>query len=132
MSEISQNNPPIPEDNREQYVNLSYLRKLTKNNKELMNKMIVLYLKQTPELLINIKNGIKEKDWETVHGAIHKMIPSFWMMGIDPAYEAMAKTLQDYASKKENLEEIPQLYFKINEECLLACKELEKTVINSA
>lgn len=112
------------------YTDLSYLRKQTKGNQELMKKMITLYLKQTPELLNTIKEGTEVKDWVTVNTAVHKMIPSFWMMGIDPVFEKMSKTLQEHTSKNEFTEEIPQLVLQLEAGCLLACKELEVTMIS--
>lgn len=110
------------------YTDLSYLRKQTKGNQELMKKMILLYLKQTPELLNTIKQGTAEKDWVTVNTAVHKMIPSFWMMGIDSVFEKMSKTLQEHTSKNEFTEEIPELVSKLEEGCMLACKELQVAV----
>ena len=47
-----------------------------------MMEMISLYLEQTPPLIIAMKQSLKDKDWNLLHASVHKMIPSFSIMGI--------------------------------------------------
>src|SRR5690606_25345752 len=71
-----------PEITIKKYTNLDYLNTRTKSNPALMTEMISLYLQQTPPLVKAMKQGYKEKDWNTLYSAVHKMIPSFSIMGI--------------------------------------------------
>ena len=41
---------------------------------------------------------LEEKDWKSLYAAVHKMIPSFSIMGISTDFENMAKKIQEYAS----------------------------------
>lgn len=107
-------------------INLSYLKQKTKDNSELMKEMIRQYLKQTPALLETMRQSIARKDWNELYDAIHKMIPSFWMMGINTDFEYMAKTIKDCAEKQDNLEKVPELFSQVESVCLQACKELEQ------
>ena len=66
-------------------------------------EMIELYLEQTPALISNIKKSLTEKDWDSLHAAAHKMIPSFSIMGIGKDYEMIAKQIQEYTGKKDEL-----------------------------
>ncbi|MFZ1371685.1 MAG: PAS domain S-box protein, partial [Ferruginibacter sp.] len=88
---------------------LAYLVSITKCDAKLMMEMIELYLEQTPGLVDTIKKSLQEKDWESLHTAAHKMIPSFSIMGISPEFEAMTKKLQDYTGSKKQLTEIQGL-----------------------
>jgi PAS domain S-box-containing protein len=63
---------------------MSYLNQRTKSNPELMLQMISLYLEQTPPLITSMKRAYRDKDWELLHASVHKMIPSFAIMGIKP------------------------------------------------
>jgi CheY-like chemotaxis protein len=72
---------PLPAG-RSKYVDLTYLNKHTKDNPELIMEMITLYLKQTPPLISQMKQGLYDKDWDSVYAAAHKLIPSFSIMGI--------------------------------------------------
>ncbi len=110
------------------YVDLTYLMNQTKNNVPLAKKMVALYIKQTPELIQTMKKAAMENDWATVNGAVHKMIPSFWMMGIDPGLEKIAKIIQEHSLKEEKLVEIPELLDKLELGCSLACNELEELI----
>jgi PAS domain S-box-containing protein len=107
-------------------INLNYLNKRTKSNPVLMMEMISLYLEQTPNLILEMKQSFHKKDWKSLYGAVHKMIPSFLIMGINTDFEEMAKKVQDYASTQSQAEEIPNLVLQIENVCMQACKELEK------
>jgi len=104
--------------------NLEYLNIRTKSNKLLMMEMISLYLKQTPPLIISMKQGLREKDWNLLYSAVHKMIPSFSIMGINSDFEDMAKKVQEYASNQQHSEGIPEMVLQLEEVCEQACVEL--------
>ena len=107
------------------WIDLSYLTGRTKSNPKLMIEMIELYLKQTPPLISNMKQGIINKDWDSIYDSAHKLIPSFSIMGIDKEYENMAKLIQEYSGTKTNFFEIQKLASRLEEVCTLACNELD-------
>ncbi|MBK9530894.1 MAG: PAS domain S-box protein [Chitinophagaceae bacterium] len=107
-------------------IDLAYLVSITKCDAKLMMEMIELYLEQTPGLVETIKKSLQEKDWESLHTAAHKMIPSFSIMGISPEFEAMTKKLQDYTGSKKQLTEIQGLVLQVENICAQACTELEE------
>jgi PAS domain S-box-containing protein len=101
--------------------NLKYLSSRTKSNPKLMMEMISLYLDQTPTLVKAMKKSMRNKDWESLYHAVHKMIPSFSIMGISIDFEDMAKKVQEYASTQRQTEVIPDLVLKIEHVCDQAC-----------
>ncbi len=116
----------VNENNPTSYINLQYLLQRTKSNPELMAEMITLYLEQTPPLIIAMKESFDKKDWPTLNAAVHKMIPSFSIVGIHNDFEAMAKKIQEFASTQIPSEEIQDLVLQLEKVCTNACKELEK------
>jgi PAS domain S-box-containing protein len=104
--------------------NLNYLNTRTKSNRILMMEMISLYLEQTPPLIIAMKQGLLNKDWVALQAAVHKMIPSFSIMGISIDFENMAKKVQEYASTQQQTEDISELVFQLENVCSQACNEL--------
>jgi len=116
------------------YTDLQYLIKRTKSNPILMMEMISLYLEQTPPLISLMKKSWKEKDWGSLYASVHKIIPSFAIMGISTDYENMAKKVQDYAKNQQQSEGISQLVIEIENVCTTACVELqaEYTIIKNA
>ncbi len=111
------------------YVDLTYLKKRTKDNRELMNEMIELYLEQTPPLIRQMKQGLHDKDWDSVNGSAHKLIPSFSIMGMHPDFEDAAKKIQEYSGTQQHLGEIHELVTKVENACSGACKELEEKLM---
>ena len=107
------------------YTDLDYLIKRTKSNPILMMEMISLYLEQTPPLISAMKQSWKEKDWGSLYAAVHKMIPSFAIMGINADFEEMAKKVQEYAKNQQQSEGISNMVLEIENVCVHACEELE-------
>jgi CheY-like chemotaxis protein len=106
-------------------IDLDYLLHRTKSNPALMMEMISLYLEQTPPLVRAMKQSLHDKDWNSLYGAVHKMIPSFSIMGISSDFEKMAKQVQEYASTQKQSDGIPNLVLQLENICVQACKELE-------
>jgi CheY-like chemotaxis protein len=105
-------------------IDLTYLSNRTKANPELMKEMITLYLDQTPVLIDTMKKSLAKKDWDSIHSAAHKMIPSFSIMGIGQEYENLGKMIQEYSGTRHHLEELPKLIVQLENICIQACQEL--------
>jgi len=106
-------------------IDLDYLKTRTKSNPQLMMEMITLYLEQTPPLIRVMKKALLERDWKSLHAAVHKMIPSFAIMGISVDFENMAKKVQDYAGTMQQNDSIKDMVLKLGNVCMQACRELE-------
>jgi len=110
---------------KDKCIDLNYLIRRTKSNPILMMEMISLYLKQTPPLIVAMKKGFEKKDWDSLYAAVHKLIPSFSIMGIGADFEEMARKVQECASTRQPSEELPELVIQLENICLQACEELE-------
>jgi CheY-like chemotaxis protein len=117
-----------------QYTDLHYLMARTKANPILMMEMISLYLEQTPPLIEVMKKSWKEKDWSSLYASVHKIIPSFSIMGISVDFENMAKKVQEFAKNQQQSEGISDLVLQLETVCTQACVELEAeyTIIKNA
>ncbi len=105
-------------------IDLEYLLHRTKSDPVLMMEMISLYLEQTPPLVDAMKKSFDNKDWAALQAAVHKMIPSFSIMGISSDFELMAKKVQEYANERRHDEGMPDLLIKLENICIQACTEL--------
>jgi HPt (histidine-containing phosphotransfer) domain-containing protein len=121
-TEIDSNKPA----GRSKCIDLTYLYNRTKNNPELMLEMIALYLVQTPELINRMKLCLAEKNWDSLYGAAHKIIPSFSIMGMNKDFETMAKMIQEYSASGKQLDKIEGLVMQIDTICSQACLELKE------
>ena len=118
--------PTKEEIRKERCIDLDYLNHRTKSHPKLMMEMISAYLEQTPPLVLSMKKGLIDKDWDLLYASVHKMIPSFSIMGISIDFENMAKKVQEYAITQKRSQEINELVNQIDKVCSQACKELEE------
>ena len=116
---------PVEENLKTKCTHLDYLIARTKANPILMMEMISLYLEQTPPLVLAMKKGLKNKDWDTLYAAVHKMIPSFSIMGISLDFENIAKKVQEFASTQKQSKGIDEMVLKLENVCEQASEELE-------
>jgi CheY-like chemotaxis protein len=109
------------------YIDLVYLTHRTKSNPKLMIEMISIYLEQTPPLIRIMKQSLHNKDWNALQSAVHKMIPSFSIMGISKDFENIARRVQEDADQiQRQANAIPDLVSQLENVCTEACKELEE------
>ncbi|MGL2964272.1 CHASE3 domain-containing protein [Flavobacterium sp. RSB2_4_14] len=127
---ITDDSNEIADGEHTKYVDISYLKLLTKSNTKLMSEMVEAYLKQTPPLIMSMKQSYRDKDWHMLKATVHKMIPSFTIMGIDPEYTDLAKKIQDYADKLDQATELEELVTKLEKVCKHSCFELENELKN--
>ena len=106
------------------YISLDYLNHRTKSNPDLMMEMIALYLEQTPPLVVAMKQSLIDKDWSMLQSSVHKMIPSFSIMGISTDFENMAKKIQEYANTQMQTDDIHQLVTELEAVLTQSCSEL--------
>ena len=109
--------------------NLDYLNKITKSNPKLMIEMIEVFLNQTPPLLEIMQESLKNKDSTSLKTAVHKLIPSFLIMGLDPTIETMAKELQEKAHTVATTKDIQDKTIQLINICEQACSELKLELI---
>ena len=113
------------ESKKLKYTNLEYLAQRTKSNPKLMMEMISLYLEQTPPLISVMNQSIKDNDWNLLYSAVHKMIPSFSIMGISKDFENMAKKVQEYTGTQHQTNGMKDMVLTLVNVCTQACEELE-------
>jgi HPt (histidine-containing phosphotransfer) domain-containing protein len=116
--------PEKQSPNKIRCIDLDYLLHRTKSDPKLMMEMISLYLEQTPPLITIMKKSFRDKDWGSLHTTVHKMIPSFSIMGINTDFENMAKKIQDYAITQQLADGIHDMILQLENVCTQACKEL--------
>ena len=111
---------------KQRYTNLEYLMQRTRSNPVLMQEMIAAYLEQTPPLIDTMRQSFRDRDWQVLHSAVHKMIPSFSIMGMSTDFESMARKVMDYAKTQQQAENVEQIVSQLELVCVQACEELKE------
>jgi signal transduction histidine kinase len=110
-------------------INLDNLNELTNGNLHVKSRIAKVYLDEIPKLLFAMKQSMDNLDWDALRIASHSLIPSFALMGINKEFEIMARTIEELATKKENVEKIKELFQKIDLLCTDVFCELKNELI---
>jgi len=125
LAEIKDEGKNIDGIKKSKCIDFDYLIHRTKSNPKLMIEMIKAYLDQTPPLVVAMNQSYHDQDWSKLYSAVHKMIPSFSIMGISTDYENMARKVQDYTSARQQTDGIYDLVSQLSNVCTQACTELK-------
>jgi len=91
------------------YTDLQYLYTRTKSNPVLMSEMISAYLEQTPPLIKAMKLSCQNQDWGLLYTTVHKLLPSFSIMGFHTDFVTMAKNIQDFSGAVQEIDRINEM-----------------------
>ncbi len=101
--EIDEENQDIDSEN---YYDLSFLTQYYDNEKEFINSILTLYVKETPASISQIEESLKRQDWVTFKSLSHKIKTNIMMMGIKKAesflHLAAALDIQQVEEEKMN------------------------------
>jgi len=105
--------------------NLDYVKRVAAGDKKFVSKMIELFITQSPEAVVCIREDMNRNDWENFRARIHKLLPSISFMGITVLNKELHQ-IDETRLKPENLQTfawaVDQLELIINQ----ACDELKE------
>lgn len=123
---LIQKDRAIPPSNKYKYIDLTHVTQLTKSKPKLIMEIISLYLEQTPALIQSMKESYQKKKWNSLYSAVHKMLPSFAIIGIGKPVEEMAHKIQDAALAGDSTSRLSNLISQLDLACTNACRELQR------
>ena len=107
-SEAAQNFKEFKNDN----IDLSYLHELSRGNKEFVTEVIEIFLQETPGEMLQGKVKLDERNFEDLYKIIHKLKPSYALMGMHLASEAVLE-IQYQCKNTKDLEKITDSFQRI-------------------
>lgn len=112
------------ETSKNKHIDLTYLKELSNGSNEFITQIISIFMTQTPEELEKMEKSLNAGNWDAVRATAHKIKPSFLFMGIKEL-ESVINSVEDFAAKKTNLDQLPEMITKIKTICEQALVELE-------
>jgi PAS domain S-box-containing protein len=112
-------------DSNPNIYNLSILKKLSRGNEDFVDKMIVIFVEQTSQILIDLDVALQENDFIQIGRLIHKIKPSIESLGISSILTEIVM-LEKKAKKTANREEIAALLHSIKPILKLAITQLQQ------
>ena len=114
----------IPAEGDQNFVNLDYLKSLSKGNTKFMEEVVSLFISQTPIAIENMKKHYETKNWQQLMAVAHKIKPSFNFMGIK-RLEDFARKIEETSGNGEDHKNMPDWINTIEVVCNKAYKELK-------
>ena len=95
----------------------------TKGNRALKAEIIKLYLAQTPEILDGMISAVRIGDLSSLKSAVHKLIPSFSILGLKSNPEILARKILLCIHTNE-LHGLRGLVIQLEDICRRSCEAL--------
>lgn len=129
FSTTAMTNTPVSEI-AQRCINLDFLTEISDGNEAFFNDFIHLFLKNAPLSITDMEQAFKNKEWETLRQAAHKIKPSLNYVGLKEISKAAAR-VEEFAKKMMQLDEIPALLNVIRTTCEMAYEELRQELAKS-
>jgi PAS domain S-box-containing protein len=106
------------------YIRLDYLSELTGGDDEIMDEMMKLFLENTPEVLVNLRELYSSNNWEEIKKVAHKFKPTLSYVGIKEL-EGVVPQVEKCALQMDPEKKIPALLDKLDYYCNEALLEIK-------
>ena len=95
------------ETNNKQY-NLSELKKMSGNNQEFINKMIITFIQNSEELIKDFDKYLPHQQWKKIGESAHKVLPSYRHLEIEHIVDILTRIKIKTLVNKDH-DEVPEL-----------------------
>jgi len=103
------------------YIDLSFLTKIYKDDTKKIQKIIKMYISSVPDDLQEMKEGVENKNWKLLKGKAHTLKPKMSYLGLQKLHEH-TKQIEKWSAEKIKLKNINRLI----DEMVLEWKKAEK------
>ncbi len=84
-------------------IDLSYLREMSGNNKDIMIEMVEIFIEQNPEFTEGISSYFQNKQWTELGAIAHKAKSSVRIMGMDELGDCLER-IEHYSKGNQKVE----------------------------
>jgi HPt (histidine-containing phosphotransfer) domain-containing protein len=107
------------------HYNLSKVYALSDDDPEFVIQIVTLFVKEIPDDLADIKEGIKKNDHKHAYSYAHKIKPSLDLLGLKTAFEEILQ-VEAWTKAEGEKKEIKETFKSIKNQVEEAVKELKK------
>jgi HPt (histidine-containing phosphotransfer) domain-containing protein len=108
----------------ERNYNLTKIKAFIGNDEMVMNKMIGIFLENTPMMISKIEEGLNQKDYDQVNFYAHKLKSSIDNFSIIQLSDDI-RLIEKFAKEKSSLEDLPALVNKLKSVIITVLEEIK-------
>lgn len=105
--------------------NLSKVYALSENDPEFVEQIVTLFVKEVPEDLKKIKEGIDAKDHKLAYSYAHKIKPTLDLIGLNVAFEEILQ-VEAWTKAEGKKKDIIETFKSVKKRVKEAVKEIKK------
>jgi len=105
--------------------NLAKVYAISDNDTEFVQQIAELFITEVPMDLLQIKEGINEKDHKKAYSYAHKIKPTLDLLGMSVAFEEIL-CVEDWTKREGKRKEIKETYKDLESRIEKAVKEIRK------
>jgi HPt (histidine-containing phosphotransfer) domain-containing protein len=111
------------------YIDLSYLRSITKGNVSFEQKMLNTFILQSGADIQKLRDAVVVMDWDTIHLIAHKMKPSLQFVGLH-VLQADVHTLETMAKQRLDFDKVTELISHVFTVMGIAIEEVKDELLS--
>ena len=111
-----------------QLSDLTFLRTFTAGDPPKMTKYINMFLNMAPQSLVQMRQQVDASDWKALKTSSHSLKTQLKYMGVASAVE-LAYAIEQRCGDMTDLENIPELMGKLEENANIAITELRDALV---
>ena len=105
--------------------NLSKVYALSDNDSDFVKQIITLFVTEVPTDLVQIKHGIRDKDYKLAYSFAHKIKPSLDLLGMNVAFEEILQ-IEAWTKTEGKRKQIIDTFDSVENQIEKAIKEITK------
>jgi CheY-like chemotaxis protein len=128
---IKEDEPSVeqPEENMQvNVIDLSFLKKQTRNNTEAIAQMIRIFLEENPKDIVTLETAIDAQDFTTIYKTAHSLKSETSMFGLRAIVSTDLNNIEEYGRARKNIEEIKKCFSRVKQVCEQAADELKSAL----
>lgn len=107
------------------HYNLAKVHAISDNDDAFVRDILTLFVTEVPGDLLEVRAGIKEKNYQRAYSFAHKIKPTFDLLGMNVAFDEI-RAVEEWTRRQGKKKEIKDTYKSIADKVEKATKEIRK------
>ncbi|MBX2875017.1 MAG: PAS domain S-box protein [Saprospiraceae bacterium] len=109
-------------------IDLKYLQEFSGGDVYFIRDMLETFMQEAPATFVRVQNEFTVENWEGVYKGIHKIKPSFLMLGLQKQYDKAAKAETSVRLDSFDVKELKGIIDQLQQDTQLAIPVIQKTL----
>lgn len=105
--------------------NLAKVYEISENDDEFVRQIVTLFVNDVPEDLVQVREGIWEKNYRQAYSYAHKIKPTLDLLGMTNGFEEVLM-IEDWTKREGKRKEIKETFKSLESRVEKAIREIKK------